>query len=592
VDSDAWQALNLYAGSDAAASIVCSGNRQRRRSPAFEIPDLTKLDDVELVALLGSSNGWRRDSAQMLLVQQEARLSAKALVGLERAASGDETALAQIHALNVLDGRQSLSANVLSAALRSADPLVLREAVRISETHLNEADVLNAVLSLAEHDDIGVRLQVALSLGETDDPRAAEALAGIAARAEDDPWLHAAVLSSVNGQADATLAALLHTTVGHSPNAALVQQLVATALADDPVAGLERLADLLAPPDAADVADWQMLALGACLDAFERGGLDCAKLAQSAETAALVTRIAPLFAAARGAAGQSAAPLERRLSAAQLLGRGPDHAEDDRAVLASWLAPQNHPDVQSAAIFALARLRTDDVPGLLLQHWPNAAPFLRARILETLLSRENWTESLLSALADGVLTAADLDAVARARLSGHPRESLRTRAAELLGAPTSADREQVIASFQSVFELDGDAERGKAVFKSRCAACHQHNGVGVNVGAQLGALTNKTTDLLVTAVLDPNRAVEFKYLAYNVLTTDGRVLSGLIVEESATSLTIAKADGTRDTVLRSEIETLVSTRKSFMPEGLEKDVTPQDLADVISFVQSPPPASE
>ena len=66
-------------------------------------------------------------------------------------------------------------------------------------------------------------------------------------------------------------------------------------------------------------------------------------------------------------------------------------------------------------------------------------------------------------------------------------------------------------------------------------------------------------------MLDPNRAVEYKYRAYNLLTSDGRVYSGMIVEESATSLTIAKADGTRDTILRAEVEELKGTRKSFMP---------------------------
>ena len=60
---------------------------------------------------------------------------------------------------------------------------------------------------------------------------------------------------------------------------------------------------------------------------------------------------------------------------------------------------------------------------------------------------------------------------------------------------------------------------------------------------------------------------------------------------SAAGLSIARADGTRETVLRSEVERLSSSRRSFMPDGLEKDLTPQDLADVISFVQSTPAPS-
>ena len=86
--------------------------------------------------------------------------------------------------------------------------------------------------------------------------------------------------------------------------------------------------------------------------------------------------------------------------------------------------------------------------------------------------------------------------------------------------------------------------------------------------------------------------MEYKFVAYNILAKDGRVIAGLIADESASSLTIAKSDGTRDTILRSDVEELKSSGKSFMPEGLEKDLTPQDLADVISFIQSPEPTTK
>jgi len=582
---EAWQAqINLYAGND-------RGRIYRvYRSPAdsestFEIPDLTRLSDDQLAGVLRHENGWRRDTAQRLLIQRD-KISNAAVAVLEDEAESGSQPLPQLHALNVLAARGILKPQLLLAGLHSQHPLVVREAVRISESSLADPLIRSQVIALAQHVDARVKLQVALALGETDDPAAATALAEIAAQAGDDIWLQSAIVSSANGKARAVLAALLERDSGRGPAEALIAPLVATALGDDPVSGLQQLLDILAPASRTEVEDWQITSIAACIDALQRRSLDLAHLGKSDSSTAILKRLEPIFTAARAAAGDEVAPLATRLAAARLLGRGPDQADDDRAQLASWLAPQSDPELQTAAIAALARLRTDDVPQLLLEQWPGAAPQLRARILETLMSRAAWTENLVAALEEGVLTSADLDATARGRLSEHPQDGLRRRAIALLGAPTSQDREQVIARYQSVFELAGDPQRGAAVFKQRCAACHQHQGIGTNVGAQLSALTNKSADFLVTAILDPNRAVEFKFMGYNVLMNDGRVLSGLIVDESAASLTIAKSDGTLDTVLRSEFERLSSTRRSFMPEGLEQDLNPQDLADVISFVQS------
>jgi putative heme-binding domain-containing protein len=75
-----------------------------------------------------------------------------------------------------------------------------------------------------------------------------------------------------------------------------------------------------------------------------------------------------------------------------------------------------------------------------------------------------------------------------------------------------------------------------------------------------------------------------------VATLEGRLLNGIIVAETATSLTLRRAEGKEDTVLRSEIDALSSTGKSLMPDGLEQDITPEQMADVLAFVKSITPA--
>src|SRR5947209_10335610 len=86
-------------------------------------------------------------------------------------------------------------------------------------------------------------------------------------------------------------------------------------------------------------------------------------------------------------------------------------------------------------------------------------------------------------------------------------------------------------------------------------------------------------------ILDPSREVDPRYLAYQVTTRRGQVLTGLIAAETASSLTLKRGEGAEDTILRSQIDRVESTGKSLMPEGLEMQLTRQDLADLIAYLQ-------
>lgn len=87
------------------------------------------------------------------------------------------------------------------------------------------------------------------------------------------------------------------------------------------------------------------------------------------------------------------------------------------------------------------------------------------------------------------------------------------------------------------------------------------------------------------AILDPNKAVEPKYLNYVLELVDGRVLSGIIDNDTESSLTLLKAKAEKTSVLRSEIEALQSSGKSLMPEGFDRTITPQELADLLFYLE-------
>ena len=254
--------------------------------------------------------------------------------------------------------------------------------------------------------------------------------------------------------------------------------------------------------------------------------------------------------------------------------------------MSELLGPRNPPEVQMATVTALGKARGADVPEILLASWSSHVPRLRGAALDVLSSRPEWTRALLDALADRSVPVIDLDAARREFLLRHTDAAIGKRAQKLLGDTASTSRQAVMNKYASALGLTGNRLRGMAVFRRVCATCHRYREVGTQLAPELASLKDRSPEALLVAVLDPSRAVESKYRQYVAATSDGRVLGGMIVGETASGITLATVDGKRESILRLDIEELTSSGKSFMPEGLEKDLTATDLADVIAFVRS------
>jgi putative heme-binding domain-containing protein len=295
--------------------------------------------------------------------------------------------------------------------------------------------------------------------------------------------------------------------------------------------------------------------------------------------------VAKAFVIARRLASDSAENEILRIAAIPLLLRDPDHA-DDTATLQSMLTPQTPTVVQLAAIQHLGRQSNSAAAEVLLAGWPSHSPAIRTQILSVLSSRPEWVVQLLTQMESGQVAAAEIDASMRQRLLTTREPAVRERLEKIFAAGTSADRKAVMESFQPALKLSSDATRGAAVFNKRCSSCHKQNGVGFEVGPNLASLTNRTPESLFTAILDPSAAVEAKYLNFVAVTASGRSVIGLLSTETGSSLTLVAAEAKTESILRSDIEELRSTGKSLMPEGLEKDLSHQDLADVIEYVKT------
>ena len=110
--------------------------------------------------------------------------------------------------------------------------------------------------------------------------------------------------------------------------------------------------------------------------------------------------------------------------------------------------------------------------------------------------------------------------------------------------------------------------------------------MGTVVGEDLAAIRNRGNEAILLNILDPNREVKPQYMSYVVVTDEGRALTGMIAEETANGITLRAPDGKTEQVLRINIEEMRSTGLSFMPEGLEKQLDRQAMADLLAYLNS------
>jgi putative membrane-bound dehydrogenase-like protein len=555
-------------------------------APPGTKPPRARLDRAgaaDLVAQLASANSWWRLTAQRLLFERQDKSAIEPL----RKLLSSPSAVARAHALWTLDGLGALKTQEVTKAVGDAEPSVREQALKLAESRFaDSSDLQKAVLARTVDADPRVRFQLAFTLGALDSPDAVAALAKLARRADNDHWTETALLSSASRCALGLLKTLAaDEAFVRSGRLALLTRLAALVGASGSDADLAQALQLLGTAGKEPTA-LQVLLLDGLGQGLAQGGRPLNRLWERppAALAPAVAKARLLFQqAAQVARDEKRAPAAR-VAAVRLLGRGPFEPLGEMA--SRLLGPRTPPELQLATVRALSAQARPEVAKLILAAWAGATPGVRREMTEALFARPERLQALLAALEKKTVLAAHLEPIRLDRLRRHPSKAIRQRAAKVLAGQAAPERGKVVEAYRPALDLKADAARGKGVFKKVCATCHKLEGVGVQVGADLlAALRNKSRDLLLIDILDPSREVDPRYLAYQVTTRRGQVLTGLIAAETASSLTLKRGEGEEDTILRTQIDKVESTGKSLMPEGLEMQMTRQDLADLIAYLQ-------
>src|SRR5580765_4249797 len=133
-------------------------------------------------------------------------------------------------------------------------------------------------------------------------------------------------------------------------------------------------------------------------------------------------------------------------------------------------------------------------------------------------------------------------------------------------------------------ETPGDALRGTEVFNRVCGQCHKIYGQGQDVGPDITSNGRASFEQLLSNVFDPSLVIGAVYQARTVQAADGRIVTGLLVEDSAQRVVLKVQGGKLETIAREDVDAMKVSELSLMPEGLEKQLKPQEIADLFSFI--------
>ncbi len=550
--------------------------------------------------------------AQRLLIDRQATADIPAL---HRMATDDSNPLGRLHALWTLEGLDALSPQLLEKAMDDPVPGVRENAIKLAEPFLSSAflnkhpELPRKLLSLQNDPDARVRFQLLGTLGFLESSEAMEARETILFRDMQDPWVQIAALSARPTEGNHLLNAVLDRYErGNEAHRSLVQRLSTLTGTGGTAAEIKTILDRSLKPELGKPSGWQ----GAVLQGLAQGLKNNKTVLSSLQTeqkslmnsalthpseavregSVQLLRLLGLpegnvSKAAQSVATKTAAnPQEssgNRTSALHFIALQPQNSPID--LLKKLIVPTESLPVQLAALGTLSAMPGPAVSQFATASWASMGPEVRNAAINTFLENDQRVGLLLDALENRTIDPAALGWPRTVRLMNYRHMPLRTRARALLANPSSG-RAEVVAQYAPALRMEGNTTKGRMVFSKNCSACHQIGGaLGTPYGPDLATIRNRRVESIMGDILNPAFSIADGYDLWNIEMKSGETVQGLIATESPSALTLRGYGGEEIVLPRQNIKSLKSLNVSVMPAGLESQVSPEDMADLLAFLK-------
>jgi putative membrane-bound dehydrogenase-like protein len=246
--------------------------------------------------------------------------------------------------------------------------------------------------------------------------------------------------------------------------------------------------------------------------------------------------------------------------------------------------------IQLAALNLLGRFSDERITTQLLTDYPKMTRPLRGGARDVLLGRATSAIAFLREIDRGRYPPAEVTADQLRRVALHNDEAVDALVRKHWGNIRAGTPEEKLAEIRRINNDlragSGNGAAGRLVFEKHCATCHKLFGKGKEIGPALTKANRQDLNYLLVSMVDPNAQIRKEYLNYIVATVDGRVLTGLLAEETPTAVTVLGAKNERTTISREDIDQIKVSPVSLMPENALKQLQPQQVRDLLRYLQS------
>ena len=564
--------------------------RDSRRPIRRGSPGLDQMSEAELVACLDHPNGWHRQTAARLLAE---RGGVRNVTNLRNRLAGSPLPEGRLQILAILAQTPGgLDADSWQVAAADRHPRVRAwTAAWAAESGLpnDEPDLAKQLLAgWAQDPSLHVRWELAMAAASwwpQADARAVSLL-NLMQGSWDNSDLSVAVEIGLPGAEDALLEQLLtgKAKAGEQtelPPAAGLHKLVAIGLYQllaDPQVDIEQLLSRIDRWSLTSDSQAQLL-LQALGDVLPRrlSRLSAEQRQQLADWVA--KRVTP----------EDQIPADQ--VAAQAAGwpwplLGLLEVEQRLPLLDKLLAEPLPPSIQLNAISHLIGSQAASQQRL-LERLERLAPEAAVAAIQKLAGNSLGRELIADALEHEQLSPRQIPAPTWTVLQTDSDRLLVERLTRFAPVTQTTPWASIQQEYAAPWRFPGDAQQGLTVFKTHCAGCHRAGPHGQEIGPGLASIRDKPHEQIAIAIAEPNREVDPKYQTHQVLTESGQAVVGIIEQLDDSWIVLRDAQGQQHRIDREEVERFQPTGLSLMPEGLLKEISPEQLRDLITFLRNP-----
>jgi putative heme-binding domain-containing protein len=294
-------------------------------------------------------------------------------------------------------------------------------------------------------------------------------------------------------------------------------------------------------------------------------------------------RTAAIERAAALAANQDADPALRADALGLLALSGAASREE---LFKQMIDPKQPEPVQAAAARALGSVEGAEVGDFFIAHWRAMTPAVRAEAADAMFRDPDRPRVLLAAIKGDIVQPWTLAFRHKRQLLMSRDPALRESARALL-EERAGEREKVLKRYEAALQMNGDPARGRQVFERVCAKCHQLNGLGHEVGPDLATIRNRPPQLILPDIIMPNKSIAQNYESYVIETRSAGTLEGVMGPQTPNTITLRHEDGKQDVIQRADIKSIHVTNLSAMPDDLDKQISVDQMADLLKFLKTP-----